>query len=470
MTLSVPRTLTTLLLVAALAGLSASPAVATAVAGSATGAAAAAKKKSKKKATKKATSCKPVKRKASKKRSSSKKSSSVKGRVSKAKKKKSAKKAAKCKKTKKATPKPPPLPGAGGAGASGAGGGSGGVVSQPPAVTRTLAVSTPQDFLGVGSRLVFSAVAGTPRAPYGTQSVTLTNTGSASVTVSGADISGTHAAEFATCSSTSFAIASGASATICVRYQPANTRHVSSATLSISTDTTVGLYSVALGGLNIVQEEAPAGIAPGREPDLQNVFDALGYGVDAGVVGASGNPLFVGDTDAPAGDEIAEQPYWQRQDPNRPVSLVPLARYVGRESGDDFWPRIGWYAQGAPGAPQYLYTFPGAGSGGGQNNGYGQNQMLLPTATAGTGLNPSGPFGLVLEGVDGSPNSYSDDALNAEGGPHNYRFYPARDGAGTPIDGVYIVAFDFLFPSDAPHKNWDFQDYVFLMSNVVPAP
>jgi hypothetical protein len=48
------------------------------------------------------------------------------------------------------------------------------------------------------------------------------------------------------------------------------------------------------------------------------------------------------------------------------------------------------------------------------------------------------------------------------------RFYPARNAAGETVPGAYLVGEDLLSPVQANYKNWDYQDYVFLLLNAQP--
>lgn len=74
----------------------------------------------------------------------------------------------------------------------------------------------------------------------------------------------------------------------------------------------------------------------------------------------------------------------------------------------------------------------------------------------------SNVFGLRVD------NSYSDDSLNkvqTEGG-HQVRFFPIRDHFGNILDNSYFMAMDYAV---AGFQNGDFQDNVYVVSNVKPA-
>ncbi|HEU5440862.1 MAG TPA: N,N-dimethylformamidase beta subunit family domain-containing protein [Ktedonobacterales bacterium] len=91
------------------------------------------------------------------------------------------------------------------------------------------------------------------------QTVTLTNTGTAPLSVSGISISGTNAAEFGQSTTCGSSVAVGASCTVSVTFSPAksNTR---TATLTVADSAPSGTQSVALSGSGIVPPPPADGI------------------------------------------------------------------------------------------------------------------------------------------------------------------------------------------------------------------
>jgi hypothetical protein len=143
------------------------------------------------------------------------------------------------------------------------------------------------------------------------------------------------------------------------------------------------------------------------------------------------------------------------------VSLIPLARYAGQPGNDS--QQFGWFAKGST-TTSYLYAFPGGTTTGGTNDGYGQNQLLLPTTTTGTlTFNPSGVFG-----IRDSTGLGTDDALNSLGKWHDFRVWPAKNGAGSVIPNTYLLGEDQYDVLNQPFKNWDYQDHMFLLTNATP--
>ncbi len=109
-------------------------------------------------------------------------------------------------------------------------------------------------------------------------------------------------------------------------------------------------------------------------------------------------------------------------------------------------------------------------------------QRLLPAAVGGstpfftTQFTPtSTQFGFKVTSF--LTGEWSDPTLNAttvdvQNGcttscGHHVRFWPAEDRAGTPIPGAYLMTMDY---GSSEAVNYDFQDNVYLLENVVPAP
>ena len=105
-------------------------------------------------------------------------------------------------------------------------------------------------------------------------------------------------------------------------------------------------------------------------------------------------------------------------------------------------------------------------------------RMIEPPLQAGsaTTFDPgSGAFGLWVfsdqktekynEGgnVINGDYDYSEDGLNAPANVHRFKSYPLKDASGAKVADTYLVAVEEA-------GNGDYQDYVFVLSNVSPAP
>lgn len=304
-------------------------------------------------------------------------------------------------------------------------------------------VESPDDILGLPSRLVFSTVNEEVRPA---KLLTLRNTTSSTLKVSGIGISGPQAAKFrlSTGQSTAFSIAPGSSADVSVEFRPpaeAEVENYASLTIAFGT---AGTVTVALAGLDALDYEG------GKEPRLAHIARVLGYSTN---IGFTKNKSAT--TRVPVGDEIIS-PYWQRVDSSKPVHLYPLANYSGRKTTSTG--RSGWYAEGST-TKHVLYAFPG-----GSDPSGGENQRLLPKINDGgtTAFSPIGTFGIFANG------DWSDDGRNGSAKVHNFRFYPAKGPNGVQIPNAWFVGSDIGSDTTSTTKNYDYQDEVYLLTNSAP--
>jgi hypothetical protein len=203
-----------------------------------------------------------------------------------------------------------------------------------------------------------------------------------------------------------------------------------------SNDPDEAMLEVGLWGLSTRGEQGT------NEPPLAQIVEALGYAIDVG-----GKTLVLGTGANPIGDEVRAQRF-RRATPGV-VTLRPVARY----SPDEPIP-YGYYTR--PGAAP-ITTKVGTMR-------MGQEQTLLPGIEPGSlsDFDPGdAPFGLY--GMAGSRTTYTEDALNTVGPAHAVRSYPLKDRAGRPIANAYLVGFEEA-------ANGDYNDYVFVLGNVMPAP
>jgi hypothetical protein len=361
-----------------------------------------------------------------------------------------------------------------------------GVVTRPTVSPKLALGSQDDSALALpGSRLVFSTIksAATPARTF-----TFTNTGNAPATVSGLAIQGTDAASFglAPGQPTTFVVPAGGSATVSVVFHPTATTNCPTGTtypnayligdsvrqaslVFTTTDPGFAGGSGTLAGINSCD------FSGNNEPILGQVLQALGY-TDV-VQTATGDQRFLGQSVIAGTDEIAS-PYFTVANPALPVSVVPLAHYSTADTRP--YHATGWFPKGAVLGTDsscnanchQAFAFPAEAT----SMTYTQNQRLLPVPTGATTFTPTGPFGLYTG--EFSDVNFTDDHLNIAHGTdnkdlvpaqtlHDMRVYPAFGPGHVAIPNTYLVAIDVTrVPA---FKNFDFQDVVLIVRNVVPS-
>ncbi len=226
------------------------------------------------------------------------------------------------------------------------------------------------------------------------------------------------------------------------------TRGVYQGTLDVTTDATDD-FSVELAGYWQSVSEG------GKEPKLVEIVGEL-YGYDTAILYPGETLNNRGRIEA-TGEEVIS-PYWRRADPSRPVTVRQLAAY---HSCCENRVPVYWTRKGTENV-SLIFRHDGA-----------DGQTLLPRKLntpdpAVAQVTPSvGVFGFRIAG-----NEYSDPALNdsspddCSGGPEtcgqHVRFWPVRDRSGRLVPGEFLMVMDYA------GINYDFNDNVYLLSNVVP--
>jgi hypothetical protein len=329
----------------------------------------------------------------------------------------------------------------------------------------TLTILNP-DGLPSSSRLIFNTIdvlnTSTPNAYHNTSPLLLENTGTTPLTINSITPSGPFALVNGPADGT--VIAAGSSLTITVQFTqtslPAHSLNETNYTtnpnggaaiggsLAISTsDLVTPTQTVALAGYWQSQSEDNA------EPNLTTIVNTL-----AGYQTVISNTYQV-DLTEPSdavmlyGSEVASAS-WQAADPSQGVNIQQLAEFHTEGNTVHSY----WY-DSASQTSHLLFTSLSD-----------EGQTLLPHTEGGalatsTFYPNSTPFGLRVD------NEYSDDAINAAngnsgGGGHHFRFYPLVDSNGNTVPNTYLVAMDYAVLQT---ENYDFQDNVFIVSNIRPA-
>ena len=235
-----------------------------------------------------------------------------------------------------------------------------------------------------------------------------------------------------------FNLAPGAQTTLRLVFNPATSSALGphQATLRLtSDDPDRPILDVGLYGLTT------AGDGGENEPPMSWVVTTLGYAINVG-----GTSLSLGIGPAPIGDELLAHRF-VKAGPG-PITMRPIARYSPNE-------RLP-YGIYTPAATPVLQPL-GAIS-------LGQHQTLLPTVDTGTVFETdpgTAPFGLYTS--SSNHTVYTEDARNSGTVKHAVRSYPLKDRAGNPIPNTFLVGFEEA-------ANGDYQDFVFVLGNVAPAP
>ncbi len=335
----------------------------------------------------------------------------------------------------KTTPPPPPPP--------------------PPTGGVINVYNDPHHQLGIRDVLPFSTA---HQDPTPSKRVRVKNVGGGSLTVTNVSVFGSSAFRIVG-SATSFTLAPQQETTVSVEFRPGpvpgtskGQQHTASLFFD-SNDAGQPRDEVFLRGWHAREYEN--NVEPGR----QQIVDAIGFTTNVG----TNLPR----DDVNTGEEMRGSGYFRKAG-GGPVTLYPLARYSTRTDGPTGQTR--WFSQGTTPSPNtwhQLYDFPGCGCADPTVGSGGENQKLVPTPNGPVTFNPPGNFGI---GVRASgENLWSVDSLNGENAAHTFRFWPARNRDGSIIANTWIVGNDLgSTPLALLTKNWDYQDFMWVLSNATP--
>nr|WP_165795416.1 malectin domain-containing carbohydrate-binding protein [Deinococcus koreensis] len=193
-----------------------------------------------------------------------------------------------------------------------------------------------------------------------------------------------------------------------------------------------------------------------QEPNLdQLVRETLGFTTAFSTGGQSINQK--GSVMA-QGDEMLS-PFWQRANTSQPVNVWQLAAYHTQNSTATLY----WHSKADSAALQVLKHAPTSA------------QSILPRKDDGSVLAQANftptaaTFGFRIdnsEWSDDTRNSQTADRRNGCVDPcgHHLRFYKAKNPAGQVMPNTYLLIMDYS------GINYDYNDNVYLISNVQPAP
>ena len=247
-------------------------------------------------------------------------------------------------------------------------------------------------------------------------------------------------------------IATGGDLSLTVRFRPASAAATTiyGATLTAATAggtlmAQVGLFGLAMNAAN-------------TEPALDQVVRTLGYAMNVG-----GTTTTLGTSNALIGDEVAAPRFVKAG--AGVVGMQPVARYSPFETAP-----YGYYTGTNPNVTRVLL---GAMSQGPADN--VANRTLFPPLDAGTVLtfDPGvASFGIYAESaanvasLGADARLYQEEALNNDQAGvlpvHRVRVYPMKNRTAQAAINSYVVVCEEA-------NNSDYQDYVFVLSNVAPS-
>jgi hypothetical protein len=205
-----------------------------------------------------------------------------------------------------------------------------------------------------------------------------------------------------------------------------------------------------------------------HEVTLGQILTTLGYKLNVGLAQNNANP----NTGAvqqlpnvePGTDEIAAPLF--KKGPAGSATLLPVARFSPKGPMP-----FGWYPAGNSAMRNQI----GAMTSVLDAQTSDKARMILPPLTGSTSFDPgAGAFGIwvytdqlsQLYDVGGVATNgdyaYSEDAPNSPANVHRTKVYPLKDATGAAVPGSYLLAVEEA-------GNGDYQDYVFVLSNVTVA-
>ena len=305
------------------------------------------------------------------------------------------------------------------------------------------------DGVPFSDRLVFSRIGSLSNPPpngvHDLVTLKVNNAGDAPLEISDLTITGPWQIEDN--STVPTAIAAGDSLDLPIRFT-ATGGNISNGSLTIeSNDADEPETEVQLSGFWQSRSEG------GQEPDVEEIVEVFGY--DTEITGPNQELNQQGLVQA-VGDEVLS-PYWQTADSSQPVTVRQLAAYHSYPATATVF----WHPKDSSQTTRILTHEDQDG------------QSLLPrlnnseAPAAGT-FDSDGTFGFKIdpEWSDPNRNNQQVDLDNGTPGPagHHVRFWPAIDRGGEPIDNTYLMVMDYS------GINYDYNDNVYLVSNVTPEP
>ncbi len=301
------------------------------------------------------------------------------------------------------------------------------------------------------AKVVDNDVAGGTAGKYHT--ITLANTGSANLRVTGIALTGLDASQFviagapAATATSPYTVLPNSAVTFNVAFNPATTG-VKTAKLRVTSENNTA-KEVVLSGLGT------KGLGGTNEPSLQQILDVHGVFVTVGDNDKTTNIINSLTPKATLlGGELRIQQFVRSND--GPVTVEVLGVF-GPQSAGGTVAAFGWYPSGSTTTKNGLFTVP--------NSGY---QTVNVPVTGSRSFDPgAATFGFYSQWPFFSNRAvYQEDHLNTFTGaiPHHLRVYPLKTTTGATQADAYVLA------HEETTSGHDYQDIAVIVRNVKPAP
>jgi glucose/arabinose dehydrogenase len=251
-----------------------------------------------------------------------------------------------------------------------------------------------------------------------------------------------------------FTLNPGSTRDIRVRFTASTGPAVQNGTMTIRTNSVNGsTLNVPLSGLWQQWSENNPSTGLTVEPTLQNIIDAFGMNIR---LTNSGQNLDNGGANTAVGDEVLS-PYWKVADTAQPVVARAIATW--RQMG--LPGTLRWHPRNDPNQINNIVS---------ANNLDAQSvfprSQLDDSKPAQSVFRPSADeFGFRIENI-WSDQEQTKDFFDVNRDLHQIRFYPARTPQGVIVPNTWLLVMDNFSPD---YVNYDFQDNVYLISNIRPA-
>jgi len=293
------------------------------------------------------------------------------------------------------------------------------------------------------TRLIFNDVQGGTASAA--QTVTLSNTGNANLTISSLRLSDTNANQFQITQKPTLpvTIAPGRSAKVSIAFNPTTIGPKGDLLQINSNDPDTPQATVNVRGLGTL------GLRGKNEPSLQWILDTYQIPIKVGDPDPTNKSL---PTTKALGNEVS-LPQFQKAG-TRPVTVEAIAVF-GPQSSSGIVTRFGYYSSGNAASKKQLFTVANA-----------SYQSLNPSILGSKSFEPgTGNFGFYSTWPFlNNRTIYGEDNLNTFTGaiPHHVRVYQLKNANGTVVPNAYVVT------SEEHISGFDYQDIVVIVRNVKP--